>query len=268
MSEAAQETNTENTQTNVTTNEELGVDKASTEETSTSTDDSSSTEELILGKFKDTDELTSGYTELEKQYGKLKREKAPEAPESYEITFSEMEEFAEYKDFLTPDALKDNPHLDAIMPALKKHDVTQEAFNDIVGAYFKVDVASLGDAKSQFQSLGDEGGQMLTEVQRWISKFPEAEQEQFSGLGLAVDGIMPGFTADNLKLAHKIMSMSGDKSIPDKAVETVKVSHTELLNKAAELKRNTPNFELNTQVQAEYEKLMTRAAEIELKQSS
>lgn len=257
----SEETNT----SNVTSNEDLGVTKPEEPASEIQDDSSSSDAELVFGKYKDMEAAQEAFKGLESEIGKLKREKRPEAPEEYALSFDEREELAEFKDYLNPDELKENPYIKAISPAMQKHGITQEAFEDIVSEYLKVDAGSLNNAKEEFQSLGDDGGKILTEVQSWISKFPEEEQAQFAGFGIHPDGIMPGFTAANLKLAHKIMNMTGEKNIPDQAAETAKVSSDELKEKAYKLKRETANFEMNTAVQAQYEELMNKASAIDLK---
>lgn len=253
----------------VLSNDDLGVKAIEPEQVAETQDgDSSSEAELVFGKYKDMSAAEEAFKTLESENGRLRREKTPEAPEEYTVDFSEDEDFAAFSEAVSAEALKDNEYLNAILPSAKKHGISQEAINDMVKDYLKVDLATITSAKEEFKSLGDEGVEMLTSAQRFISKFPEEEQALFAGLGIHPDGILSTFKKENLQLITKLMNMTGEKSIPDSAQEAVTTSPDELKAKAYEIKNTTKNFEYNTEAQARYEKLMNDAAIAELKKKS
>lgn len=244
----------------VTTNDDLGV-KVETETETNTKAEAAKQQDLVFGKYKDITAAEEAFKNLESENGKLRRNKAPE---NYVVDFSNDEDFADYKDSVTAEALAENPYLKAVMPVAKEHNVSQEALNAMAKEFLKQDVSSLSNAKQEFISLGEDGGKMLTEVQEFIKKFPEEEQSHFAGLGLHPDGILPGFSAANLRLAKKLMDMSGEKPLPDSAEEKVTETSQQLKQKARELKSGNPNFDRDDNARKEYDDLMYRAAQLDL----
>lgn len=215
--------------------------------------------ELIFGKFKDMDAATEGYKTLESENGKLRRERAPEAPEVYEYNFTEDNDL---KDVVPQDFdFANDPLLKQLEPAFKELNITQEQASKLVGEYLKYEVSLQTNPADELAKLGPNGNQVVEDVKNFSQKhFNEEEQailQQWATTGEATS------------LLHKISKMSkGSASIPsgnDGSANTVQKSSDELFLQAQELRRSTKGFEFNSDAKNRYEALMQKAIEAEEK---
>jgi len=203
-------------------------------------------------KFGSVDELEKGYKELTQKL----REKLPEAPEEYKLDLGEIEGLADFKEKLDGLDISEDPMFKAALPAFKKHNLSQDAVNDIIADVLKSDIEGAVDKEAELAKLGDDGDKILSEVARFNAKLPEEEQAFINSIAT---------TAEGVKFAHKLIGLMGEKPVPTEEANAPELDPNEILNEAAKLKRETPNFDLNTKAQARYEALMTEASKIQLK---
>ena len=199
---------------------------------------------LFAGKYKTTDELEKGYKELTKKIG----ERFPTAPDEYEFDFSQDTDFGDKAEIIDS-SLKESPFLEAVLPAMKKHNVSQDAAIDMVKAYLQAEMAQVPDGTEELAKLGSDGNQILQDVNNFVSKFSEVEQQLFQQIG---------GTAEGVKLVHKMSQLGGEKNIPTEAQAEARLDYNDLIKEASELKK-MPNFEANSNLVAKYEKIMDQA---------
>lgn len=204
-------------------------------------------------KYSSVEDLEKGYKEVT---AKL-REKQPPAPDEYIFDgLSEDPDFADNKDFIENIDLSEDPLLQAALPAFKKHNISQEAANDIVKAVLKTNSASSVNPEEELGKLGENADEVLNEVARWVHKFPKERQEALMALT---------YTAEGIKTLKAMKDMSGEKAVPAEANEAPEMDPQDLLDEAYKIKAETKNFESNTQAIARYEALTNKAASIQLK---
>lgn len=205
------------------------------------------------GKFGSVDDLEKGYKELSAKV----REKAPTAPEEYELNLGEVESLADYKTQLEGLDLNDNTLIQAALPAFKKHNISQDAANEIIADVLAADLSEMINPEEELKKLGPEGGELIKELSAFKAKFP-AEEQGF------LDQIAT--TAEGVKFLAKLRDMTGEKAIPTEQDSVAAQDPQELITEAKALKAKTPNFEVDKGAQARYEKLMDDAARLQLKQ--
>ena len=146
--------------------------------------------------------------------------------------------------------------MQAALPAFKKHNLSQEAVDDIVSTVLPADFADMINPEAELEKLGSEGGELIQRLTTFKSKFPEAEQG-------FIDQIAT--TAEGVKFLDKLQGMTGEKSVPVEKEEAPAVDPQELLEEARLLKQNTKNFDYNKAAQARYDKLTSDAARLQLR---
>lgn len=205
-------------------------------------------EEAFVGKFNTLGDLVSGYKEATKKL----REKTPEAPEEYTYEPSEGIELPEGYN------ISEDPVMAKLMPIMKEHNLTQEAFNGLVNSYMEVMQESAVDVGEELKKLGPNGPDLVSEVNSFVSKFSAEEQQLLASLGT---------TAEGVKLVHKLKGMTGEKRTPDGSSAPV-VDIADLKAQAQKIKAETPNFEWDKSAQKSYEDLMNKAAMLELQKKA
>lgn len=210
--------------------------------------DNNETPELIFGKYKDMEAATSAFKELESQIGKLKRERAPEAPEEYNLDFSEDAELSEtLKDY----DLKQDPLLEAMLPVFKEAKLTDEQARGLIKAQLMFnkmqDIDADGYKKAELEKLGSEYESMNANLVAYAKRnlSPE-EQETFMSLAN---------NAESFKLLAKLVDKPS--AIPTKANDTSGVDKSEIEAKAKAM-RADPNFLTNDALQKRYNELMLK----------
>jgi hypothetical protein len=240
-------------ETEATTEEETVVTEETVAEETPSEEETESTEEekLYVGKYKSVEDLEAGYKELTKKI----REKTPEAPEKYELDFTDDEDLKG----LVPEGtnLNEDEMFIGMSDVFKKHNLTQEAVNDIVKAKLMHDASLNPDFDTEMKKLGDNANDRIVAVSKFVQKnFSESEQALLADVGS---------TAEGVALVEKLMKMSKvEARIPTtETSQSVGLSSAELKSKAAEL-RKTPGFDLNTKMRSQYEELMDQAAKLDI----
>lgn len=223
-----------------------------------STEENNADDSLIFGKYKDMDAATDAFKTLESENGRLRREKRLEAPEEYVYDFTEDEDL---KDVVSDYDFAADPYLSELDAVFKKHNIPQEAVNDLVKTHMMVDLANQVDAGDEMQKLGPQGADIVKEVSSFVNRnFNEAEQEVLNSFAT---------TAENVQILHKLTKMMKPQSIPagDKVTSSALKSSKELYAEAFAFKNNTKNFKYNTDAIAQYETIMNKAIEAEQRES-
>lgn len=213
-------------------------------------EDSADTDEpeLIFGKYKDMEAATSAFKELESQIGKLKRERMPEAPEEYNLDFSEDAELA---DMMKDYNLKEDPLMEAMLPVFKEANITDEQARGLIKAQLMFNKLQDMDAesykKAELEKLGSEYESINTNLVSYAKRnlTPE-EQETFMSLAS---------NAEAFKLLNKLIDKPS--AIPTKANETTGIDKSELEAKARAM-RADPNFFTNQDLQKRYNDIMVK----------
>jgi hypothetical protein len=213
---------------------------------------------LYFGKYKDEAEAVKAFKNLESENGRLRREKVPEAPEEYDFDLSNDEDLKEFEHLAANLNLSDDPIMKELQPVMQKHGISQDAATELAKTYLKADFSQAPDPGEEKKKLGDNADQVIEDVNKFVARnFSEDERsavEQFAS------------TADNIKVLHKISQMAGSKNIPTDANVGPTESAAELMDKASELKRKHGG-RLYGEPAREYEKLMDRAAQMQIKTS-
>lgn len=203
---------------------------------------------MYAGKYKTAEDLENGYNELAKKLGA----KNPSAPDEYTFDFSEDETLAPALEGFD---LFEDPMLQSALPAFKKHNISQEAANDIVKAVLEGDMGETVDPQEEINKLGADANQVLSDVEGFVGKFGESEQEHLKSIAT---------TAEGTRLLHKLMKMSATPDIPTKDAVNAGKKADDLYEEAFKIKRETSNFEMNTDAIRRYEALMQEASKKDL----
>ena len=210
-------------------------------------------EELILGKFKSQDDLTNAYTELEKSLGELKRLKVPEAPEEYKFDFSEHDVLGKQNDVVN-EVMESSPLISKALEKFKEHGISQEAASDILADVLEADFASLPSQEDELSKLGNEADGIIKDVESYVHRFPQEEQQFFSQIAT---------TAEGLKFVQKLSKMGGSKDIPSKAQAPTKTADEYFAEANAIKAEHGKDFQFKTDAVAQYESLMKKGIELE-----
>lgn len=234
--------------------EETVVDQTLTEEptaTEETTEETSTDVELIFGKYKNMEAAQDAFKTLESENGRLRRERKPEAPEAYEFNFAEDEDL---KDIYGEYDFKEDPLFQSLEPVFKDVNITNEQAQSIVAAFGKYQKSQMIDFDGEVSKLGDNGAEMLAEVENFVQKnYPLEEQDVIAQIATSAEGIK--FIKSHL--------MDKAKNIPGDAGQTINATSAELFDKAMQLKRSSDNFHYNTKAQEQYEKIMDEAVKLQ-----
>lgn len=206
-------------------------------------------EELIFGKYKTMEDAEKGFKELTSKL----REKTPEAPEEYNLNFSDSENFKDVEG-LNLD-LSEDPVAKSVAAAAKEANVPQEALDKIVNAYIEAELDDVPDRGDELAKLGGDKDQVIKKASTFVRQnFDENEQSLLEGLAE---------TADGVKLLSKLSEMNMSKSIPAEASESFE-NPDELRSQAKELKKNASGNLVGAELK-KYEALRDKAIRMEQK---
>lgn len=253
--EESAETSEEETTPDSTETPEGDIEPTSTEETPSPTEDTDGEENereeegyLYAGKYKTVEDFEKGHKELVQKL----REKSPAAPEDYSFDFSEDEDLKPHALLLEDLNVKEDPRFETMDVVFKKHNLTQDAVNDIVKAQLLYDISSMPDLEAEANSLGEEKDIILAHAQTFVNKHLSGDE-----IEIAVD---LGKTAAGVKLLYKMAKLAGEKSVPQDVGSTVAgPSSKELFVEAFALKADNPKFEVDSVAQSRYESLLETA---------
>ena len=220
-------------------------------------DDLTNDEGLVFGKYKDAMAAEDAFKKLESENGRLRREKAPTAPDEYTFDFSED---TDMKDIIGEEYdFANDPLLQAMNPVFKESNMTQDQVNAAVKAFMKFQHSTAPDFEAEMDKLGSGADSIIKEVQTFVSRnFNESERALLEDVAT---------TAEATKILHKISKMvSPNKPIPAQATGASIKSSAELYAEAQKIRQEAgSNFQFNTTAQALYEKKMDAAVDAESK---
>lgn len=204
----------------------------------------------IFGKYNDAIAAQEAFKKLESENGRLRREKSPEAPESYVYDFSGDEDLSS----IIPEDYKfeDDPLVQHMEPVFKEGNFTQDQVNMATKAWLQYQASGRVDSKAELEKLGNDASTVINSVKEFRSNqaFNESEQAIIEGWAT---------TAEEVQLLNKIKKMATPNStIPSKASQAPMKSSAELFAEAREIK-NQPNFSNDTNAQRLYEEKMDKA---------
>lgn len=215
-------------------------------------------EGLFFGKYKSYDEAEKGFKELQ---AKL-REKAPEAPEEYDFDFSQDTDFVDAvggEEIVQNINPKEDPRYEAMDEVFKKHNLTQEAVDDIIKTQIRFDASQMPDLEAEANSLGEERDIIMASANHFVQKHLSPDEQEIAvGLGQSAAGV---------KLLYKMSQMIGEKQVPQQVDNTdAGASSSELYANAFAYKDSVDNFENNEGAKARYDRLMDAAIKKEQKE--
>ena len=213
-----------------TTGQVTNVPVESTEQDKVNQDTAQQPErpEWLPEKFKTPEDMVKSFTQLE---GKL-REKGKLAPESYAMPEDMLETVdTEAEDYA------------AFTEVAKEIGLTNDGFNKLVS--FAVDAGLIlpkNAFEKEMEALGAEGEAMVSTVTNFMNQnLSKEEQQVFKTMA---------YTADQLRVLHKVLRMSGAKAIPgkqssqsDESVENLQAKLNKVLS--------DPNIRNDRNLQAE-----------------
>ena len=173
-----------------------------------------------------TEALAKSYKDLRKEFNKVKKEgvKDPKAPDTAEAYLTDFKSPTEFKDQegvtheldRIGEIAADDPGLTAAAGACKRHNVSKEAFEDIVISYLGAANELMPEPfnrEAELESLGGEEKALpvISTNQKWLihlhktGVLNEDEYNLYLGLGRSALGI---------QALNKIRVNSGEKPIP------------------------------------------------------
>ncbi len=148
-------------------------------------------------KFRDKtpEDIVKVYQELEKEHGRLKREREPVAPEEYNFDFSQSDDAA----LSAVEFDSGDPLLNDVTSAMREANITQEQADAIVGAYLKSQIAALPDEEAERAALGANADQIIERIQGFSANRLTPEEQ----------AVLESWTttAEDTKLVHKLIEM-------------------------------------------------------------
>ena len=227
-----------------------GVEPEQTMENEDGSETSSKEGDMIFGKYKDMDAAMKAFKTLESENGRLRREKAPEAPEAYEFDFKDdpdvSDVYGEGYDFSS------DPMYQAMDPVFKDAGLTQEQANKLVKGFGLLQKSEMVNVDAELEKLGAEGPKVIAEVEQFVQKnYSAKDQDILASIATTAEGVQ--FIKNNLMKS---------KTMPGENINTTTESSSELFAKAQEL-RKSANFDYDTNAIARYEKLMDEAVKLQ-----
>jgi hypothetical protein len=213
---------------------------------------------LIFGKYKDSVTAQDAFKKLESENGRLRREKAPTAPDEYEYSFADDDDL---KGLIDEEwSAQDDPMMKSMDPVFKEMNLTQEQVNGLVKAHMMYEASQAPNREQEIEKLGSNAAQITEEVGSFVGRnFSEDEQDILH---------QTASTAAGVKLLHKLSKLSqGQKSIPSgEAAMPARKSSAELYQEAFAVKKEAgANFSNNTTALKLYEEKLDKAVEAENK---
>lgn len=199
---------------------------------------------LILGKFKNEDDIIKSYTELERKFSSSSKEKVPE---KYEVKLSEdlSEKYS---------ISEDDPLLQKMLPVFKESGLSNEKVNKIINEFVKSNIETDINVDEELKKLGDNKDTYLREIGLFANKnFSEQESETLINMAR---------TAEDVLLINKIIGMTRTQGIPEEvAEEQFQRSRQSYLEEAFEYRdKHSNSIGSSIEQQEHYNKLMQKAA--------
>lgn len=200
----------------------------------------------FFGKYKSLGEVGKGLKELT---GKMVN--GSKAPDKYDFSKVKVEGHDDLKVDL------EDPMSKAILPLLKKHNISQEAADDLAQAYLSTTMAGMVDPDKEFASLGKDGPAMVDNI-RDVLKDADAETRAFVEEATKTAA---GVRAMNWALGKQVRD---DTPVPGRANGAPQKSAAELKSAAFAYKDQHKNtIEGDETQQGEYNRMMHEAMQAE-----
>lgn len=195
---------------------------------------------LLAGKYKTTEDLEKGYTELNKKLGEKFN-----PPEKYDLDFSTDPDF---KDKVFPPSFAaaaekyDKIFRDLKIPQGAAKALAKEYMNDLLSTYTHV------DPEAEKEKLGTDRDTILSTLESYSNKLDEKQRETFKALA---------YDAESTKLVYNLVRGLGEKPITGKDANVESSAQAETHQSLIEWKKAHPNWDSNSVLRAEYaEKLI------------
>jgi hypothetical protein len=204
---------------------------------------------LYFGRYKSIPDAFKGLEELQKELGRIKREKSPEAPETYTpVTLGEdMPETVRGLE-IKPD---EDPLYQHFAPVFKELALTQEQVEKLVKANIQYSLSQTLDLEAEKKKLGGEAEAIIGDVVHYTQKRNTE--------GMKVLAELAGQNADALKELHMLVKQGGEKAIPGRIGEGVAPkTWQELRDEAwAYRQQHKDTIDSNPSQQQKYQDLMS-----------
>ena len=204
---------------------------------------------LYAGKFKTAEALETGYKELMTKF----TEKRPTAPDEYNFDFSEHETLKNHQI-----NLDDDPTYQAMVPLFKEMNLSQEQASTLMNTYMESIYSEIPDIGEEMKKLGPNANEMLDRVNKFVAKeVPEKFRPLIEQAGATAVGVEFVEWVQNGMMRDGPIPTDADAYAPRK-------SYQEVMAEAMELRKGTPNFEIDKKAQARYEALMDQAVKLQV----
>jgi hypothetical protein len=207
-----------------------------------------------FGKYNSIRDVFSGMEELQKDHGRLKREKTPEIPEEYGGVTLDGEDLPEALKGLVID---DNDEaFAAFKPVFKELKLTQEQANGLIKAHALWANSGLPDLEKEKAALGSEAGAIIQEVDQYLAKRNVP--------GAVKLGQLAGQNAETLKELHYLIKKSSGLDIPAGAGQAnTAMTYEEAREEAFSYREKYKDrIHVDLKIQEKYQQLMERAARL------
>lgn len=148
---------------------------------------------LLAGKFKNAEELETGYKELTKKL----TESGKIAPDKYELALPEGLALAD---------ADNDPLLKSFDEVAKKHNLTNAAFNDLIALKLKADLESAPNYEAEVEKLGPKGMETLKGLSSFLSANLSKEEYIIAERMCA--------TAEGVKVLDKLRGLTVNSTVP------------------------------------------------------
>jgi hypothetical protein len=187
----------------------------------------------LPAKYKKVSDVGRAYGELEKKLGGFTG-----APESYDIASLELD--------------ANDPTVQALADVGKKHNMNQEAFQEMVGRLVSIqETTEQMNIDAEVQKLGKDGERMLTEYKNWVKDYLPAAEREVVGNWIK--------TADDLKAFNKMMAHTHLSQVPTHETMHMANKFEGVQDLRGELVKNKSRFDTDATYRKDWQSRMARA---------
>lgn len=226
---------------------EVAPETESTDQTVTTAPEDE--KQLLAGKYSDVAGLEKGYKELTAKM----REKHPTAPEGgYSIPELDKEGLPEHlADYAIPE---DDLGWKTMAPVFEKHNLSQEAVNDIANVFTSMQIKDLPDPGNELKSLGPDKDQIIGSVSLGLKN--ALSEDEFTVVQEM--GVDPR-TAEGITILKKLISYTSEKNVPASIGNVAPRRNSDELIAEAQALSAEPGFENDPVKMRLYDQKMQQA---------
>lgn len=202
----------------------------------------------IFGKYTSIEEAAKGHKEL---MGQLVNR--PKAPDEYDLGKVAVKDKPDLK------INAEDPYTKAMLPVMKKHNISQEAFNDLAAVFLETQAGSFIDSKAEMATLGANAQALVDNVATHVlAKAPDNLKQKILNVTA---------TADGIEVLNYMLKGKVETPIPVDASTQSKKSSKEWGAEAAEYdKKHKLTIGMDQSQQQHYEHLRKMEAEAKLEE--